>query len=674
MRDMAGIFGQPPRQVDTPARDQIRIALKPDGREEGFRLACDAEQGYVQIEGGDELGVVFGIYAFCEQWLGVDPFAFWTDYPYQARDEIALPTFDYLSPEPEVRFRGWFINDEDCLMGWHDEMNISLETWEQIFETLLRAGFNMVIPGTVVKPDAPQRQLAADMGVWLTQHHAEPLGAALFSDVYPGVEPRLPEDLERFTTLYKDAILSQKGRKVVWALGFRGQGDYAFFKTDPRYDTPEKRGKVIADMIRLQKRLVQALTDGPHHFVHYLYSESAALYRDGHLDLDDDIIRVWSDNGFGAMRARREWGLDPNVVTLPPPADRDKSSGVYYHLSFHDLQLSSKLTPIVSPWLIYDQFRELFDAGNIRYLSLNVSNIRPHIYNIDLIRKLARFPHEHFSTSDDPVKTHYDDWTHHYFPGFEREITDLLERYHRAPFRFGAYPDDLAGESLCHHGLRNAISAAVAGENALDWPFSFPYISDRVENSADCFRWLLEHAEATLPLWRSLRADAENVAQKLSGYAARYFTDSVRMQIDYMAFSYEGLMFGLRGLLAYEAGEYKAAFCRLSQSKWATENALKALTDSEHGKWVHFYRGEWLTGTRETIRRLETIRGLCKIMGEKDHLISTWIPEALGIAGRSAIHTIVQAHMDYDALARALIARERGEPIDNVAALLHLTS
>lgn len=671
MQDMARIFGQTPLLESAPSPNQIRIALTPDDRVESFRLKCDTDQDYVLIEGSDDLGVVFGLYTFCETWLGVDPYQFWTDYPCIPRDEISLPAFETVSPEPQVRFRGWFINDEDCLMGWHDEMQVSLATWEHIFETMLRAGFNMVIPGTVVKPDAPQLQLASDMGLWLTQHHAEPLGAALFSDVYPGVQPRLPEDLDRFTALYSDSIQRQKRRKVVWALGFRGQGDHAFFKTDTRYDTPQKRGKVITDMIRHQKHLVETLTDEPHHFVHYLYSESAALYRDGHLDLDDDVIRVWSDNGFGAMRARREWETDPHIVTLPLAIDKDKTSGVYYHLSFHDLQLSSKLTPLVAPTLIHDQFRQLFEAGNIAYLSLNVSNIRPHLFNIDLIRKLVGFPDTHFDSTGHPVDQHYMAWTHKYFPGHERDSADLIARYHQTPFRYGVYPDDLAGESLCHHGLRHAISAVIARENALDWPFTFHYIpANAVTTTAACLRWLLERAETTLPLWRSLQVDAEALGKKLDGYAARYFSDSVRMQIHYMAYSYDGLAFGLRGLLAYEAQDYKEAFCLISQSKWAMENALETLLTTEHGKWIHFYRGEWLTGTRETIRRLETLHGLCKIMGEKDGCISTWIPEAMGISGQSAIHTIVQAHMDYDTLARALLARKQGAALDNPSSLL----
>ena len=52
------------------------------------------------------------------------------------------------------------------------------------FETLLRCGGNMTIPGTD-KNSRLNRQMAADMGLWITHHHAEPLGAEIFARAYP---------------------------------------------------------------------------------------------------------------------------------------------------------------------------------------------------------------------------------------------------------------------------------------------------------------------------------------------------------------------------------------------------------------------------------------------------------------------------------------------------------
>ena len=56
--------------------------------------------------------------------------------------------------------------------------------WEMVFESLLRCQGNMVIPGTDLN-SKKQRQLARDMGLWITHHHAEPLGAEMFLRAYP---------------------------------------------------------------------------------------------------------------------------------------------------------------------------------------------------------------------------------------------------------------------------------------------------------------------------------------------------------------------------------------------------------------------------------------------------------------------------------------------------------
>ncbi len=65
------------------------------------------------------------------------------------------------------------------------------------FETLLRCGGNMTIPGTD-KNSRLNRQMAADMGLWITHHHAEPLGAEIFARAYPGVEANFMEKSELF--------------------------------------------------------------------------------------------------------------------------------------------------------------------------------------------------------------------------------------------------------------------------------------------------------------------------------------------------------------------------------------------------------------------------------------------------------------------------------------------
>jgi hypothetical protein len=65
-------------------------------REEAFSILCNDTDASVQIGGSDDLGVVFGIYHFCERCLGVDPYEFWTDFEFDRRDELDFVHFNLI--------------------------------------------------------------------------------------------------------------------------------------------------------------------------------------------------------------------------------------------------------------------------------------------------------------------------------------------------------------------------------------------------------------------------------------------------------------------------------------------------------------------------------------------------------------------------------------------------
>ncbi len=91
------------------------------------------------------------------------------------RESIEVVEQTIYSPKPVIRFRGWFFNDEVLMLKWKYNEN-GIDGWKMALKALLRCGGNMAIPGTD-KMSRKNRQLAADMGLWITHHHAEPLGA-----------------------------------------------------------------------------------------------------------------------------------------------------------------------------------------------------------------------------------------------------------------------------------------------------------------------------------------------------------------------------------------------------------------------------------------------------------------------------------------------------------------
>ena len=143
----------------------------------------------------------------------------------------------------------------------------------------------------------------------------------MFVQAYPELEPKFSLYPEKFRTLWQQAIDRQKNTPTVWNIGFRGQGDKPFWEDDPQYDTPEKRGALISSLIREQYDLVKH--SDPHAVCcTNLYGETMELYQQGCLDLPDEVIKIWADNGFGKMVSRRQGNSNPRVPALPPRSNR----------------------------------------------------------------------------------------------------------------------------------------------------------------------------------------------------------------------------------------------------------------------------------------------------------------------------------------------------------------
>ncbi|MDF2675529.1 MAG: hypothetical protein K0R09_3801, partial [Clostridiales bacterium] len=327
-------------------RDLERIFTPGQGAETVIKLVCEPleseifhisypDSSNIIIGAADELGFIYGIFHVSKEFLGVQPFWFWNDQVFNKKEEIFVETLEFISKPSKVRFRGWFINDEVLIHKW--SVNGSKEyPWIMAFEALLRCGGNMVIPGTDTNSKL-YRETAAKMGLYITHHHAEPLGAEMFARVYPELTPSYAEHPELFQKLWKESIQNQKNIKVVWNLGFRGQGDRPFWADSPQFDTPESRGKLISELIKLQLSYVEEAVENPGCCIN-LYGEVMELYKYGHIDLPDNVIRIWADNGYGKMVTRRMDLHNPRVPALPAEGDNENKHGIYYHASFYDLQ------------------------------------------------------------------------------------------------------------------------------------------------------------------------------------------------------------------------------------------------------------------------------------------------------------------------------------------------
>ena len=143
----------------------------------------------------------------------IKPFIEWTGF------DLTLPDF-------ATDYRGWFVNDELLLDQWED--NGSNEyVWERIYETLLRLGGNVIIPGTD-KNSHRHRESAQAMGLIYTHHHAEPLGAEMFARRYPGLKASYEEHFALFKELWKKPYTSKRVPTLFTHLVFADKGIVLF--------------------------------------------------------------------------------------------------------------------------------------------------------------------------------------------------------------------------------------------------------------------------------------------------------------------------------------------------------------------------------------------------------------------------------------------------------------
>lgn len=637
-------FAGIPGGAEKDAAAEIWLADVP-GRPEVFRIA--ASDGHLEIGASDELGFVYGIYWVSREILGIHNFWFWNDQVIEPKECIQVPDDLEFASEPyAVKYRGWFLNDEVLLHTWKVEQKEE-KPWEMALEALLRCGGNLVIPGTGRNADK-YGPLASDMGLYLTHHHAQPLGAEMFVQVYPSLMPSYGEHAEKFQELWKKGIERQKGRNVIWILGFRGQGDYPFWVNDPQYQTPEAQGKLISSLLRQQYDMVKAEQPDAVCCTN-LYGETMELYQGGWLDIPEDVIKIWADNGFGKMVSRRQENHNPRIPSLPLAGETGKN-GIYYHVSFYDLQAANHITMMPnSPELIRRELEKARECKAAEYWLVNCSNVKPHVYFLDLIAEI-------WQKGDVDIEEHRRAYVCAYYGENHLEaVADCLKDYSRYALAYGPNEDDYAGEQFSNHVARMLVSQYMRDENQrsgdLLWASSADTLEGQIlwyqklcKTAKEGYReYLLECEQADLELARGPESvqmsseparELESVqmvsepARRGQGFlltgrernpAQALFRDSLLLQAKLHYHCFSGAYLVCLSLQEAMNKQYQKAFYFAGRAKEEYLAADKAMREREHGKWKGFYANECLTDVKQTAWMLKGLMSYIRNLGDGPH-------------------------------------------------------
>lgn len=600
--------------VETSSLPGVGIVIGKDDSLDSEQWTIDAVD-VVSVKAGDELGAVYALLYISRETLGIKPLWFWNDQKFVKDKEKTVHFSHAESICCAYRFRGWFINDEVLFLGWRPYGSDTL-SWEMAMEALLRLGGNIVIPGT----DRDARRfapLASSMGLWITHHHAEPLGAEMFSRAFPGKTPSFITHPELYRKLWREAVAKQKGMKIVWTLGFRGQGDKPFWDDDEAYDTDEKRAGLINRIIAEQAELVREY-DPDAVFAYNIYSESVNFYRKGLLELPSGTIKLFADNGYGAMVTRRNGNDDPREISLPIPSDASSENGMYYHVSFYDLQAANHLTPTpVSYSFISSSLNSAYESGIRSMIMVNVSNVKPHLSAISLLADFWRNGRADYLKSLSAYASLY-------FTDTPDDFISYTERYADASHAFGTHEDNKGGDQAFAYPVRMLATAWVKGEERSP---DFSFILDApLPEQMDYLQGMMERSHR---LYSSLHEDMKNTSSLMIsdlGAAVAWYVHASSAVLSFVD-SYK----------LFSKGKLLECFIALGDAASEYEKAIGSLRASASGKWEGFYSNDALTDTDSMAELMKSLMEWVRIIGDgpgfwKWHRYLTYSDEDKGVA------------------------------------------
>jgi len=333
------------------------------------------------IVGADRRGAVFGTYDLSQR-IGVSPWHWFADVPVRRQRDILIPAGSRRD-QPKVKYRGFFINDEDpCLSGWAIKKfgGVNSAMYAHVFELLLRMKGNYLWPamwGKAFADDDPASMVLADaMGVVMGNSHHEPMLRAQEEwhrhqdQGITGGAWDYTKNGEHLRAFWRGGIerMMSKGNgkayESVVTVGMRGDGDEAMAEGTAT--------GLLEQVVTDQRRIIVDVTGKPASEtpqVWALYKEVQDYYDHG-MKVPDDVTLLFSDDNWGQLRR------------LPDPAapPRKGGYGIYYHFDYVGGPRNYK-------WINTNQIEKVWQQMDLAYQHnvrtiwiVNVGDIKPMEY------------------------------------------------------------------------------------------------------------------------------------------------------------------------------------------------------------------------------------------------------------------------------------------------------
>jgi len=404
-------------------------------RSEGYVLQIINDK--IVILGSDKRGTAYGILELSRR-IGVSPWEWWADSKIKKQDTFVFKNGLNLFEYPSVKLRGIFINDEDWGMTpWssltHEPSKvkgqIGPKTHARIFELLLRLRANTFWPAmhevSVAFYLTPgNKQMADKYGIIMGASHCEPMmrNANAEWKIEGTGDYDYVHNRENILKFWEGRVKQLKHSDNLYTLGIRGIHDGKMQGAN----TVEEQKQALKGVLKDQREMIRAnLNDNlekvPQVFIPY--KEVLDVYNAG-LKIPDDVTLMWCDDNYGYIRH------------FPDSLERARKggNGVYYHISYwgrpHDyLWLSTN-----HPAQVYTQMKLAYDKGAKDIWMLNVGDIKPGEYLIELFLDMA-WNINSVANSKEGLDAHLQSWLAREFGAKKSaDLLSVMNEYYRLAY------------------------------------------------------------------------------------------------------------------------------------------------------------------------------------------------------------------------------------------------
>src|SRR5690606_37917221 len=350
------------------------------------------------IVGSDKRGTLYGLYDLSTQ-IGISPWHFWADVPAQKHQRLYVTPGIHTMGEPEVQFRGIFINDEaPALSGWVGEHygKFNAEFYEKIFQLILRLKGNFLWPamwGRMFYVDDPKNKAMADLyGIVIGTSHHEPLGRAHAEWQKFGEGSwdytKNAENLEGF---WREGMQRMDSTETIVTIGMRGDGD------EPM--TEGTAIELLEGIVDKQREIISEVTQKPSDETSQmwaLYKEVQDYYDQG-MRVPEDITLLLCDDNWGNIRKL------PYLDAKP----REGGYGIYYHFDYVGDPRNYKWMNTNQIERVWEQMNLAYNYGANKLWVVNVGDIKPMELPISFFLDYAWNPKKWTPAK---VEAYYEQW------------------------------------------------------------------------------------------------------------------------------------------------------------------------------------------------------------------------------------------------------------------------